>query len=359
MRFGMKRRWAWVGLAVSLAAAGCVLAQANDGADFHEVYGLLRTNLPGVGQAELDAAALAGLIEGFASRVTLASNTPPSTTAPPEGEGPLLSESKRFEEHFAYVRVREVASGLADRFGEAVASLSRGTALQGLVLDLRFAGGTDYAETGRVADRFLDEDRLLLEWGEWSARATHKTNAFTQPLVILANRQTTGAAEALAAVLRHVNAGLIIGARTAGGASVWREFTLQSGYKLRVATTPVALGDGTPIPSAGLVPDIAVTVSPEAERQYVADPYRVLELGQASAGLRASTNLAAATNRPVRINEAELVRMKREGFDLNQDTPATPRRPPAAAVPLVTDPALARALDLLKGLAVVGSARRR
>ena len=51
-----------------------------------------------------------------------------------------------------------------------------------------------------------------------------------------------------------------------------------------------------------------------------------------------------------RFNEAELVREKREGasFDLEvNDRNGEPERP------LVHDPALARALDLLKGLAVV------
>ena len=59
------------------------------------------------------------------------------------------------------------------------------------------------------------------------------------------------------------------------------------------------------------------------------------------------------TNRPRRrINEAELVRMQREGesfdFSLNSG-----RRDAGTSPPSMQDPALSRALDLLKGLAVV------
>ena len=71
-----------------------------------------------------------------------------------------------------------------------------------------------------------------------------------------------------------------------------------------------------------------------------------------------STNVASlsVTNKPRRrINEAELVRMLREGENLD-DEPARPSRVEAAQ-PVITDPALARAIDLLKALAVVRHTR--
>ena len=72
----------------------------------------------------------------------------------------------------------------------------------------------------------------------------------------------------------------------------------------------------------------------------------------AGAGL-ALTNQASGTNRAVRrprFNEAELVRERREGIS-EADMTALGEREPEK--PMVTDPALARALDLLKGLALV------
>jgi hypothetical protein len=54
-----------------------------------------------------------------------------------------------------------------------------------------------------------------------------------------------------------------------------------------------------------------------------------------------------------RVNEADLVRMKREGHDLETEPEARPVRPGEQIKNLVRDPALARALDLLKGLNLI------
>jgi hypothetical protein len=72
-----------------------------------------------------------------------------------------------------------------------------------------------------------------------------------------------------------------------------------------------------------------------------------------AAGGAGLTNSASGTNRATRhprLNEAELVRERREGIS-EADMPALRERDPER--PLVNDPALARALDLLKGLALV------
>jgi hypothetical protein len=57
------------------------------------------------------------------------------------------------------------------------------------------------------------------------------------------------------------------------------------------------------------------------------------------------------------MNEAELVRAHQEGNDRGLDEPglltAPTNRPPEPEKPLVSDPALGRALDLLRALAVV------
>ena len=97
----------------------------------------------------------------------------------------------------------------------------------------------------------------------------------------------------------------------------------------------------------GLKPDIAVEVSPEEERAYYGDAYKAPE----------KTNLLASTDRAMRrprYNEAELVRERREGLS-EADLTALRERDPEK--PLVHDPALARALDLLRGLALVRGAR--
>ena len=59
-------------------------------------------------------------------------------------------------------------------------------------------------------------------------------------------------------------------------------------------------------------------------------------------------------------SEAELVRIQREGRTSNEvDLTAADLPPGEDSEPLVRDPALARALDLLKGIAIVERALQR
>jgi hypothetical protein len=129
---------------------------------------------------------------------------------------------------------------------------------------------------------------------------------------------------------------------------VFKELALPDGRRLRIAADTVRLSDDQPLAADGLAPDIQVTVTPEDERAYLADAYTIFERERAPL---AAAGADAATNQPRRrLNEAELVRMQREG----QDPETAPAPAAADALPRqVRDPALARALDLLKGLAIV------
>jgi hypothetical protein len=78
-------------------------------------------------------------------------------------------------------------------------------------------------------------------------------------------------------------------------------------------------------------------VGAEEERAFYAEPYRL-------------PGKAASTNAPARLNEAELVRRLNAGENLESQPGTTA---PTVTTPQVRDPALARALDLLKGLVIV------
>jgi hypothetical protein len=137
---------------------------------------------------------------------------------------------------------------------------------------------------------------------------------------------------------------VIVGSPTAGQARVFRDFALGEGQTLRIATGVVQAGEDQALDHP-VSPDILVEVTRDRERAFMADPYRV-------EGTASAAGLGATNGRPRhRINEAELVRLRREGLDPeNAGGPARSSPPPAAADPVVQDPALARALDLLKGI---------
>jgi hypothetical protein len=148
---------------------------------------------------------------------------------------------------------------------------------------------------------------------------TNAADYFVQhksPLVILVNSQTRGAAAALATQLRASAAAVLIGSTNA---------------------------------SKILSPDIVVAVSAEDEKKFQDDPFARTTAGPAS--LLATNNLMAFVDH---TSEADLVRKRIKDGDDDGDV-SSPR--PAPPQPVIRDPALARAMDLLKALAVLHPAR--
>ena len=326
-------------------------AEAATAPDFKEVFDLVRAHLAGVSDAKLNETAVQGLISRLSPRVSLVTNgAAVSATA----ETPLVSKSNIFEGRIAYVRVERVGDGLASAVRGACKKLAGTNQLEGVILDLRYAGGDDYASAATTADLFIKKAQPLLDWGTGMVRSKDNGGAISVPVAVLVNRDTAAAAEALAAVLRETGSGLVLGNKTAGRAMIAREFPLKNGERLRIATAPIQLGDGTALSEQGLKPDITVEVSPTDERAYYANAYTVLRRTDLVAGAAlALTNQTSGTNRAVRrprFNEAELVRERREGISEADITALGDREPEK---PMITDPALARALDLLKGLALV------
>jgi C-terminal processing protease CtpA/Prc len=295
-----------------------------------------------------------GLVSALAPKVLLLTNLNEDAQGAPGAVA--AGKSVLYDDATAYVRVERIGNGLAEAVRGAFDQLARTNAIKGMVLDLRYAGGNDYAAAAAVADLFVKKQCPLLNYGAGMVQSKPKSDAIPVPVAALVNRQTTGAAEALAALVRQTGTGLILGGRTAGQAMMAHEYPLKNGDRLRIATAPIQLGDGAPM-SEGVQPDIAVEVSPQDERAYYADAYKAATASNAAGFGPGATNAALGTNsaRRMRFNEAELVREHREG--LNPDAETAPQRPREPERPMVHDPVLARALDLLKGLAVVRQAR--
>jgi hypothetical protein len=312
--------------------------------DFDELRAVIQTNLPGVTKAELDRQGVQGLLQGFRGKVRL--------LAAPAAEGEAQSKITRstvYDGGIAYLRVPEVFAHLSRELGNCCQAMNGTNKLKGVVVDLRFADGEDYAAAVSVTDLFVAEEKDLLDWGQGMARSTAKTNALDWPVVVLVNGETAGAAEALAALLRDTGTGLILGSRTIGAAMTSKEFVLSNGQRLRIATDPIKLAGGDSLPPVGLTPDILVNVTPADEQFYWNDPF-----GQIAAPAVATNSTASVTNRVlrrVRTNEADLVRARKQGLDLDEET--IPQREPESDARVIRDPALGRAVDLLKGLALV------
>ena len=185
-------------------------------------------------------------------------------------------------------------------------------------------------------------------------------SAITLPVAVLVNQQTAAGAEALAAVLRKSAHAMILGATTAGEATVGKEFPLKNGENLRIATAGVKLADGEALSANGLKPDIEVAVKPEEEKAWIADPYKE---NNSAAELLAKLNGITGTNTTnhatrTRTTEADLMRLRKEqpGVDLDYAIPTT-SPDEQQEKPVVRDPVLGRALDLVKGISAIRQAQ--
>ncbi len=164
----------------------------------------------------------------------------------------------------------------------------------GLILDLRSADGDKNATA--AASGFFASKKL--------------------PLVILVNGQTRGAAATLATDLRAAGDGVLVGST---------DFT------------------------GKILPDITVTVSSDDEKNYLANPF-FAPIAKKPATLMATNELLPFVDH---TSEADLVRKRVK--DGEEEYTESPRVEPDR--PVIHDPALARAVDLLKALAVLHPAR--
>jgi hypothetical protein len=214
-----------------------------------------------------------------------------------------LTKSEILESNVLYLRVSHIAAGLPDEIGAANRALTATNKIAGTVLDLRFADGDD------------------------ATAATATVNLFAAqklPLAILVNNGTSGAAVTLATALRNARAGLVFGS----------------------------------VPAA-VKPDIAVEETPADEKKFFKNPYAEPATNEVAA-LAGTNNLLPWVDH---TTEADLVRAKiKDGDEDEGPLPSGPVRlfsspPPPQAVespkPVIRDPVLARAVDLIKGLAIV------
>lgn len=216
-----------------------------------------------------------------------------------------LVKSAVLEGSVAYLRIGQVGKNLADEIRAAQTALAVSNKIAGTVLDLRFAGGDDLDSAKATVDLFASEKL---------------------PLAILVNVETTGAAGTLASDLRAAHAGLVFESESG---------TAQTGGE-----------------QAGLAqPDIVVTVGPKDERAFMQNPY--------AAPAQIDTNATITTNGLLPLvdhtSEADLVRARIKDGDQDENSAPqlAPEQPSAPQPQVIRDPVLARAVDLIKGLAVV------
>jgi len=260
-----------------------------------------------------------------------------------------------------YLRAGRVAGNLADELSAAYRALTATNKAAGIVLDLRFAGGDD-STAAQTTEKLFAAKKLI-----------------SGPLVVLVNGETRGTAAVLAAALRRAGTGLILGNPTGGQAMTFKEFTLSNGERLRIATAPPNSSGGPAVTASGIQPDIAVAVNADDERAFLENPYGTPAQNNISSKAASNSFLPFVDH----TSEADLVLQKqhdgktigtsefhsrdmdlpgpgvirRSGGDDAGDEESAPARAAEPQKPVIRDPVLARAVDLIKSLAVVRKSR--
>ena len=172
------------GLLVFLTAQPLLRAEGtNEPSDFKEIYDLIRAHAAGLSEADLNQAAVRGLVSALAPKVTLITNVASSSTP----ASPII-KSNLFDDEIAYLRVGRVADGLAQQVADACETWGASNKVKGIVLDLRYSRGNDYAAAAATADLFLKKERPLLNWGNGIVKSKEKKEAVSLPVAALVNR---------------------------------------------------------------------------------------------------------------------------------------------------------------------------
>ncbi len=359
----MRTIWLW-GLLWGLRAAWPVAA--GEPADLREtsaVIDALKSRFVDADQLNtktLNEATVAGLLQAIGRGAVLVTNDAVPTPPPPPAAGPL-ARVEVVNPAIGYIRLADVVAETVPAIDEELKKFAA-EKVEGYVLDLRFADGTNYAAAAQVASRFLPNGQTLFAVKKAAAApemfragpldAEVAPGLTTAPLMVLVNGETRGGAETLAAALQARQRGIIIGAKTAGTAVAWEDVRLTDGRLLRIATAKVVLpaADGTMSASVfpdGITPDIPVKIDPQVERDVI---------------FNATTNVTLTASLQPRykkkgMSEADLVKVFRgEAVDL--PSPATrksagtngEKNAEDEELQPVKDVVLQRAVDVLKGI---------
>jgi hypothetical protein len=313
-------------------------------ADLQAAITLLKSNFvdpDAITDTELNRATVEGLITRLPRGVML---LPGKENVPAVPQSVLYSEV--IAGHIGYVRLGSLNSANLQTLDKTLTGFTA-KKVNALILDLRATGMTsDLALAAEFAKRFCPRGKMIFTLRKPAGRQDRAFNSDRDPafrglVMVLADSETAGAAEAIAAALRFHDKALVIGQPTAGRASEYSDLPLPNGKILRLAVAEMISPEGRSLFTDGVKPDLPVEMS-TADKQQIFQlsgekgmgPF-VYELGRPHMNEAA---LLAGTNPEVEAAEAAQQRRGR----------APEKSPPH-------DPVLQRALDVITSLEVYQS----
>jgi hypothetical protein len=176
---------------------------------------------------------------------------------------------------FSYIRLGTLKDNTLTQLDNALGE-SRSRNMEGLVVDLRTVSeDSDYDLANSIISRFVGNGEPTFELttkgtAEPKKYTSKSTPLYQGPIAVLIDRQTAGAAEVIAGVLKTKERALLIGQTTAGRAVKYKTEPLGN-LLVSVAETEVQIAGLPLIFPGGLAPDIVVNVAQDAENQVLAE----------------------------------------------------------------------------------------
>jgi hypothetical protein len=310
-------------------------------ADLQAAIALLKsnfTNPDAITETELNRATVQGLMTRLPNGVKLLPNR---ESAPTEAPTPLYSEI--LDGHIGYLRLGSLNSASLQAMDRSLGNFA-GKKVDALVVDLRASSGTnDFAVAAEFAKRFCPKGKALFILRKLAARQDRVFNSDRDPafrglIMVLADGDTAGGAEAVAAALRVYDKALLAGQPSAGRAAEYSDLTLPGGKILRVAVAEMVSPEGHSLFPDGIKPDLPVEMS-------IADKLQIFQLS----GERGMGPFVYQAGRP-HMNEAAL--LAGTNPELEAVEAAQQRRGRAPEKPPAHDPVLQRALDVVTSLEI-------
>src|SRR5207237_1551340 len=146
-----------------------------------------------------------------------------------------------------------------------------------LILDLRASEATgDLAQAAEFAKRFCPRGKAIFTLRKPAGRQDRVFNSDRDPafrglIMVLADGDTAGGAEAVAAALRVYDKALLAGQPSAGRTAEYSDLALPGGKILRVAVAEMVSPEGHSLFPDGIKPDLPVEMS-------IADKLQIFQL---------------------------------------------------------------------------------
>ena len=237
----------------------------------------------------------------------------------------VQSVRSRLEGDIGYLRITVFNEQALPGLERAIKELQdeAGEPLQGYVLDLRNNPGGLLDQAIAVSDAFLDHGEIVSTRGRYADdaqrfNAREGDLAEGLPVVVLINGGSASASEIVAGALQDHSRAIVMGTRSFGKGSVQTIIPLSGNGAMRLTTSRYYTPSGVSIQATGIEPDIEV---PQARLEQIDAPQ-----------LRREANLRGSLDAEAEESEASA--------------------PEGAPDDDFQDYQLARALDLLQGLAL-------